>query len=446
MKQPSLKDSPQVHDTWRYSLLDAIFNRRSRRFGLGMEITEGPTRFKSPNPPVPLGEDEEALLVAAGTGLSGIIVGDLPMSDKGGKDVRHWESGASTLMSWQGRTWGSPCNAHGTELFYTNDDGVFLVRLRDAVDPSPQVIGSEDDADIALEMFRRYRVQLSKERIDIPREQPALFSFNLWNANQPGSTLFMPVTDISEEFLNLIMLLTEYEQYIVDDVHGNRPAGNERWLKEGIIKEENLMPLSQLEKLAMAATCFEGAFIGQNIMLAIQAMGLGGWLFGGFTPLIVLGGTPVAKGLGFRFVQGKDPLGTPSPVGIDGLFEGLCPPYHTMDEAVDIIVTKKWGKEGCFDPARSQHTLYTNERQVLGAISHADARVIQCTKDVANYVVETFGKFPATVDAMQLLVMIQAHHLELEFYDTFFKPGAYSNTQKSHMTKWHAKERLKKVA
>jgi len=441
----SLKDSPEVNEAWNYSLLDAIFNRRSRRFGMGMEITEGPTSFKSPNPPVPLSEEEEALLIAAGTGLSGIIVGDIPMSDKAGKDVRHWESGVSTLMSWQGRTWGSPCNAHGTELFYSNDDGVFLVRMRDVMDTAPQVIGSRDDADAALEMFRRYRVQLSKERIDIPREHPALFTFNLWNANQPGSTLFMPVTDISEEFLNLIMLLTEYEQFIIDDVHGNRPAGNERWLKEGIIKEENLMPLSQLEKMAMAATCFEGAFIGQNIMLTLQAMGLGGWLFGGFTPLIVLGGTPVAKGLGFHFVQGKDSLGMPSPVGIDGLFEGLCPPYHTMDEAVDIIVSKKWGKQGCFT-APEQQTLYTNERQVLGAVSHATEKVIQCTKDVANYVVETFGKFPATVDAMQLLVMIQAHHLELEFYDKFFKPGAYSETQRRHMSKWHSKAKLSKVA
>jgi hypothetical protein len=443
--QPSLKDLPQVQEAWNYSLFDAIFNRRSRRFGLGMEITEGPTRFKSPNPPVPLDEEEEALLVAAGTGLSGIIVGDIPMSTKGEKDVRYWESGASTLMSFQGRTWGSPCNAHGTELFYTNDSGVYLVRLRDAEDTSGQSIASRDDADRALELFRRHRVQLSTERIDIPAEQPALFSFNLWNANKPGSTLFMPVTDISEEFLNLILLLTEYEVFLVDDVHGNRPCGNERWLKEKIIREESLMPITQLEKLAMTATCFEAAFIGQNLMLAIQAMGLGGWLFGGFTPLVVLGGTPVAKGLGFRFVQGKDGLGIPSPVGLDGLFEGLCPPYHTMNEAVDIIVEKKWGKRGCFS-TEHPHTLYKCERDVLGAVPPSDERVIQCTKDIANYIVETFGKFPATVDAMQLLVMIQAHHLELEFYDTFFQPGAYTETQRNHMKKWHAKAKLARAA
>ena len=32
---------PQVEDAWNFSLFDAIFNRRSRRFGLGMEIKEG---------------------------------------------------------------------------------------------------------------------------------------------------------------------------------------------------------------------------------------------------------------------------------------------------------------------------------------------------------------------------------------------------------------------
>ena len=86
------------------------------------------------------------------------------------------------------------------------------------------------------------------------------------------------------------------------------------------------------------------------------------------------------------------------------------------------------------------------ESVVLGAVPPSDERVIQCTRDVGNYIVETFGKFPATVDAMQLLVMIQAHHLDLEFYDTFFKPGSYSATQRDHMKKWHAKARVARAA
>lgn len=29
------------------------------------------------------------------------------------------------------------------------------------------------------------------------------------------------------------------------------------------------------------------------------------------------------------------------------------------------------------------------------------------------------------------------HHLDLEFYDKFYKPGAYLKTHAEHMEKWH---------
>jgi hypothetical protein len=39
-----------------------------------------------------------------------------------------------------------------------------------------------------------------------------------------------------------------------------------------------------------------------------------------------------------------------------------------------------------------------------------------------------------------LIMHLQAHHLDLEFYDTFFKPGAYLRTHAQHMKSWHAGE------
>ena len=32
---------------------------------------------------------------------------------------------------------------------------------------------------------------------------------------------------------------------------------------------------------------------------------------------------------------------------------------------------------------------------------------------------------------------VQAHHLDLDFYDRFFKPGAYLRTHAEHMQRWH---------
>jgi hypothetical protein len=32
---------------------------------------------------------------------------------------------------------------------------------------------------------------------------------------------------------------------------------------------------------------------------------------------------------------------------------------------------------------------------------------------------------------------VQAHHIDTDFYDRFFAPGAYGSMQASHMTTWH---------
>jgi hypothetical protein len=40
----------------------------------------------------------------------------------------------------------------------------------------------------------------------------------------------------------------------------------------------------------------------------------------------------------------------------------------------------------------------------------------------------TFGKFPATVPSLWCITYLQAGHLDLEFYDRYFEPGAYLDT------------------
>jgi hypothetical protein len=35
------------------------------------------------------------------------------------------------------------------------------------------------------------------------------------------------------------------------------------------------------------------------------------------------------------------------------------------------------------------------------------------------------------------MTYFQAHHLDLDFYDRFFKPGAYLRTHAEHMQRWH---------
>ena len=60
-----------------YPLTKALQGRRSRRFGLGMEIPEGPFAYKSQHKPIPLSEEEEAAMVFAAAGISGYALADL---------------------------------------------------------------------------------------------------------------------------------------------------------------------------------------------------------------------------------------------------------------------------------------------------------------------------------------------------------------------------------
>src|SRR5258708_40091673 len=84
---------------WDYPLFAALYGRRSRRFGLGFEIAEGPFRYRSRHAALPLDEFEEALLVAAGTGVSGIPLWD--------------GSRPPAVRRGDGRTFGS--TAHGRD-------------------------------------------------------------------------------------------------------------------------------------------------------------------------------------------------------------------------------------------------------------------------------------------------------------------------------------------
>jgi hypothetical protein len=48
-----------------------------------------------------------------------------------------------------------------------------------------------------------------------------------------------------------------------------------------------------------------------------------------------------------------------------------------------------------------------------------------------------YFKFPGTVPSMIATIYLRAHHLDLEFYDDFYKPGAYLRTHAHHMARWH---------
>ena len=51
-----------------------------------------------------------------------------------------------------------------------------------------------------------------------------------------------------------------------------------------------------------------------------------------------------------------------------------------------------------------------------------------CVALMAQHVYDRFGKFPGTVPSIFILTYLQAHHLDLDFYDHHFQAGAYLRT------------------
>jgi len=115
-----------------------------------------------------------------------------------------------------------------------------------------------------------------------------------------------------------------------------------------------------------------------------------------------MGGTPFAKGLGFRFESNpKQPSQIPQPVGLDGLFESFRPPYFkNMSDSVDAVVAKKFGPNGTFNPDSNKPAPYLKRGDFLRQVPKTPEKTIQCTKDICHYIYDTFGRFPAYIDPM----------------------------------------------
>jgi hypothetical protein len=411
-----------LNAAWNYPLFEALYGRRSRRFGLGFEMPEGPFRHKSPHAPVPLSELEEALLVGAGTGFSGMAFWDLPTPP--------------LYPGLSGRTFPTTRSGGHTTLFFTNDDG-FYVLDGDVAATKLREIETADEREKILASYRAQRKELRRGRLDIPRRVPPMSAHDLWDSNRPGSTLFLPVCDVSGSLISLIAQFVDpaLRRYappgggwnIVDDRHGFRPAGTERWLKSGFLDAERVLPLSIVERQACYYIFSEPAAICQNMFLATEALGLGGWKHCGFLSLEIL------QTMGFRVVPSGHPGAPGNPVGLDGTFEASCPPYHAdMDAAVDAFfaASRVGGAETpvAYRIPRAEYR--------AGAV-RLSPEGLACTKAICSYIHETYGRFPGTTDAMHLMWVMQTHHIDTDYYDKFFGPGSYAETHAAHMARWH---------
>ena len=429
MKKKTLP--PGFRDMLDFGLIGALLGRRSRRFFMGAEIPDGVLAYSSRQPPMPLSELETLLVTAAcgsNTGWHNLIY----RAERYAPHLSNYAGAAG------GRTFPSAAGFHTSMTFFTDDNGVYVLDARDA----PAVAERGDDGSLELDSILqslRSKVRKIRDgRLGLPPVVPYIEPHNTWVVNHPGTMLVIPVGDLAQHVLLNLCYMLQNGLVIRDDINGRQVPGIDRF--KGIVDTENTWPLTFVEQWSMAelsaelsTSCYAGA-------LMLQAMGLGGWMFNGLDPFSVLGasGNPDVPGLGFRF-DTDERWPYPNPTGLQGVMEGFCPPHYAdMGAAVEALCRRKFDPGGPFHPDTPGP--WKDTRKVRSAAQVHDTAFRECVALQAGYIFETFGKFPGTVPSIFVLTYLQAHHLDLEFYDKFYMKGAYLRTHAEHMARWHEAE------
>lgn len=448
---------PGLEDLLARPLLGTVFGRRTHRVSRGASVPAGSMSYSSPHGPRPLDELEEAVLIAL-TGSSGLTMPDRPFEDP--RD--HKPIMAKPNLNMTARTAGSPDNAQATHFFMINDTGTYYLRK---LPPAPE---AAFDPDTLVERARTAKVRVLDHRLDVAggmRDFPAYLDSNRFLSNLPGTTLFLPVVDLSHQYVNALMyLLTQPDgarPTLVDDRNFYRPAGVRKWIDNGFLNPAIKMPLGALGPMR---TQIEADLLLQNMMLVADAMGLGAWIHATISPQIMLGDPKFSRAygrmLGFDFVTPRwRPLDAlrwhvplpkyaalrAHPVGLraggEHLIKAACPPhYPSMAEAVDSVIRSKFGEGGVYADKELFGRVYKDDygQRYLAEASEYDRRVIDCARDICVYVHETHGRFPAHTDAIHVPgVWLQTHHVESEYYDRFFRDGL-TDAHRRHAAHWDA--------
>src|SRR5215831_6410663 len=122
-------------------------------------------------------------------------------------------------------------------------------------------------------------------------------------------------------------------------------------------------------------------------------------------------GDPDVPGLGFRYDKDEKRWALPNPTGLPGIFEGYCPPhYKNMKEATEALAKRKFGRGGVYNP--NTPGAWNDTLKVRGSAQPYTEEFKECVAVQAQYIYDTYGKFPATIPSIFSLMYVQAQHLD----------------------------------
>ena len=434
-----------LEDLNRFPLLQALRERRSRRFGLGMKIPGGPLAYESPHAPRPLSEEEVGALVFAACGITGHALADLCYAKDGG---------GSIMAGLVARTIASGDGLQTVSLVVTNDEATYLIRKPRELPATdiPQLIelGKRGES---TELYRRCRVKLKEGRARTPGEPLYNINANRWSAHAPGTTYFLPINDLTFMYVNgLLEILNEQTgAFILDERNHFLPAGLAKFARDrgGSLESDphkgRVATVRQVEQFVTEFVVVEQGMMLQNLGLMAEALGLGGFPnfanheFAWFQALgFRMQEMPASRYVGAGWLPSlmmkllrRNP-NIPYPVGLerDGkvLLKPFCPPYYnSMADAVRAVVEIKYGAGGIFRSA-GHGSAWAKHDSVVGEVPRVSDASVEASIAYCEYLWSRYGRFPVYMPPYRTVLGFQACHLDVNFYDKFYRPGALSET------------------
>ena len=440
-----LQSQPLRERVRTYPLIHALLNRRSRRFGAGMRLNGGPLAYASEMSEKPLSVDEEAALAFAACGITGYALAELPYQS----GDHHNAGGGNIMKQFLGRTVPSADAAQIAAVFVINDSGTYLLPRPQDFSPAeiPALIRAAREQQLTS-IYQQSRIRITDARIDIPRDLPYLPPFNRWSANVAGTTYFLPVSELTTIYINVLLAAfsDDFAYCVFDDRNGFAPAGVSRFGRKygGSLYDDpqqgRFLTLSALEYWLCELAALEVGAMAQNLGLMSQALRLGGFPH--------FAGHPYgwAQALGFRMenpkfskiaglsglqksalrLLGKD-MDVPTPIGLEQngrvLLKPFCPPYYRdMKEAVAALVDEKFAAgRGAFRDGGA-NTAWRDGRQIQAGIPEYSNTAVDATVACCQYVYRRYGRFPSVCGPFRTAIAYQAHHLDPAFYAHFYRP------------------------
>ena len=437
------------------SLFDALRSRRSRRFAAGMETSQGPLAYKSTEPAHPLSEDELAALAFAACGVTGYALGDLVYAPG---------QGGTMMGGFLGRTVGSADAVQAVSVVVSTDDATWLLRRPQDFEAKdyPALVELARTSELRA-LFEKSRVKLADTRLAPPLDVPKNLDVNQWDMYRPGTSYFVPINEYTFMYINgLLEFLNETMGiFMVDDRASFRPAGLARFAKSkgGHLHDDpearRTLTIERFETILHSVVMVEQGMVLQNLGLMAHAMGLGGFPnFAGhefawfealgfrmqkMSTLEYLGANRVLRTV--ASLLKRNPM-LEFPIGLEKngttLLQPYCPPYYaTMEAAVRAVVARKFGARGIFRSGIAGG--WSDPKPIASAALPLSERAIDAVIAYATYVYETYGRFPAYPAPFRTSVGFQAAHLDLGFYEKFYRPEALGEAHRRHAEAWHTR-------